>query len=341
MADYIQYNADGSIVNEGNFGTNPLQLKTTSNTSVGVYAIYQFLRPGPVYVALWGQGTNSARGAYVRVNELTIDTSKYYLLFLGLGRGSAGTSYGWVTAENGGGFTGIFEISQPLLSSTPRTPLIIAGGAGGTGYGHGSSPGGNGGAYNGGAGTTSSDSEIGSTGGGGGTTTNGGGGGGAGGQQGNFLNGGKGGNGVTGGYPNAGGGGGGGGGYYGGGGGGGGNDFGNGTRNASGGGGGSSYINTSRCSGTFISNSGTGEYITNPSWTSNAGLGYTALAAILGEGGPRVKFRQSNTWRDIKEVHVKTSYVDDNGTIINYDPPQWKKIKEAYEKRSGVWTRII
>lgn len=328
MADLSVLSTSGTVLQEWSFSNGPFKVQNDNNSDTGTYVIVQFKRSGPVYVALWGQGTTSARGAYMRSNEVTVDSTKYYVIAVGAGRGFAGTSYGWVGRENGGGYTGFFERSTLGNSVSQSGALLIAGGAGGTGYGHGSSSGGVGGTLNGGVGTTSSDSEIGSTGGGGGTSTNGGGGGGGGGQQGFALVGGRGGDGVLGGYPNAGGGGGGGGGYYGGGGGGGGNDFGNGTRYASGGGGGSSYVNNSRCTGNGASNTGNGEYTSNPYWQGNAGLDYTGLAVILGESGPIVRLRQSNVWRDVKKTYVKTS-----GT--------WREVKEAYEKRSGVWTRII
>jgi len=328
MADLTVYNASGIFLEEWTFSDGPYIVESTSNTDGGVVRILQFGRSGTIYGAFWGQGTNSARGAYIRSNEITVDTSKYYALVVGAGRGYAGTSYGWVSRENGGGYTGIFENDTLSSTASQSRALIIAAGAGGTGYGHQQSPGGVGGAPNGGNGTTSSDSEIGSTAGGGATTFGAGGGGNPNGSSGTVLGGGGGGSGYLGGYPNAGGGGGGGGGYFGGGGGGGGNDYGSGTRNASGGGGGSSYINTSKCTGNVQFNSGNGEYTSNPYYQGNAGLDYTGLAVILGEGGPLVRLSQNNLWRDVKKVYVKNNDV-------------WQEVKEAYEKRFDVWTRII
>lgn len=254
MADLSVLSTSGTVLQEWSFSNGPFKVQNDNNSDTGTYVIVQFKRSGPVYVALWGQGTTSARGAYMRSNEVTVDSTKYYVIAVGAGRGFAGTSYGWVGRENGGGYTGFFERSTLGNSVSQSGALLIAGGAGGTGYGHGSSSGGVGGTLNGGVGTTSSDSEIGSTGGGGGTSTNGGGGGGGGGQQGFALVGGRGGDGVLGGYPNAGGGGGGGGGYYGGGGGGGGSAFVSGSNYPWGtdiytsgtGGGGSGYVNTSK-----------------------------------------------------------------------------------------------
>jgi hypothetical protein len=331
MADLTVYTNVGAFLEEWSFSDGPYIIEHNSNTDGGIARILQFRRSGTIYGAFWGQGTNTARGAYIRSNEITVDSSKYYIVLVGVGRGTAGAAYGWVGRENGGGYTGIFEKDGPSIPTaavTQSNALIVAAGAGGTGYGHSQSPGGVGGTLNGGNGTSSSNSTVGSTGGGGGTTTNAGGRGNPNGQPGGALSGGFGGPGYLGGYPNAGGGGGGGGGYFGGGGGGGGNDYGNGTRTASGGGGGSSYVNNSKCVGNGASNTGSGEYTSNPYYRSNAGLSYTGLAVILGEGGPIVRIRQSSVWRDVKKVYVKQS-----GT--------WKEVKEAYEKRSGVWTRII
>lgn len=327
MADINVYSTTGTLLEEWNFTDGPYVFEYTSNTSSNT-RILQFTRSGSVYGAFWGQGTNTARGAYFRGDNILVDSSKYYVLIIGGGRGFAGTSYGWVPGENGGGYTGLFENTTLSSSISQSNAIIVVGGAGGTGYGHGQSPGGVGGSFNAGWGTTSSDSQVGSTGGGGATVSGPGGGGNAGGSAGSNLSGGRGGNGYLGGYPNAGGGGGGGGGYYGGGGGGGGNDFGSGTRNASGGGGGSSYRDATKVLGGFISNSGTGEYTSNPYYQGNAGLDYTGLAVILGEAGPRARVIQNNVWKDIKETYVK-------------DEGSWKKVKEAYEKRNNTWTRIL
>ena len=193
---------------------------------------------------MWGEGRNSVRAGY-STGTYNFVQNQNYLVQLDTGGGDAGTSYGWVSGSKGGGYAGLFTGTSASQSSA----LMIAGGAGGAGFGHGSSPGGTGGGQSGGGGTSSNDTQIGSTGGGAGTQSSGGNGGGAGGSAGSGLQGGRGGDGQQQGYPNAGGGGGGGGGWYGGGGGGGGNDAGSSTRNASGGGGGSGYIHSSITSG--------------------------------------------------------------------------------------------
>jgi len=193
---------------------------------------------------MWGEGRNGIRAGY-STGSYNFVQNQNYLAQVDTGGGDAGTSYGWVSNSRGGGYAGLFTGT----SASQSNALMIAGGAGGTGFGHGSSPGGTGGGQSGSGGTSSSDTQIGSTGGGAGTQSSGGNGGGAGGSAGSGLQGGRGGDGQQNGYPNAGGGGGGGGGWYGGGGGGGGNDNGNSTRNASGGGGGSGYIHSTIVSG--------------------------------------------------------------------------------------------
>lgn len=202
-----------------------------------------------VDIKMWGKGTSSQYAGYTE-GRTTLLEGNDYRIHTNVGGGPHGTGSGWPSNENGGGYTGIFN----GLSASQSSALMIAGGSGGRGYGHGSSAGGRGGGNSGSAGTNSSDTQIGSTGGGGGTQTGPGGGGGAGGSAGSALQGGRGGNGQTNGYPNAGGGGGGGGGWYGGGGGGGGNDNGQSTRNASGGGGGSGYVKTSVVSSGLTAN---------------------------------------------------------------------------------------
>jgi len=214
----------------------PLILDGSNSTTYTLTALRTISRT----VKMWGQGRSSGTGGYSYGN-VSFTNGNTYSVRLNAGDGSAGSSSGWPSRENGGGYAGLFSGT----SITQGNAIMMAGGAGGTGFGHGSSAGGHGGGLSGNSGASSSDSQIGSTGGGGGTQNSGGGGGSAGGSSGGALQGGSGGAGQTGGYPNAGGGGGGGGGYYGGGGGGGGNDFGQGTRNASGGGGGSGYINGS------------------------------------------------------------------------------------------------
>lgn len=201
-------------------------------------------------VKMWGQGRSTNTGGY-STGTVSFTSGTTYTVRLNAGGGSAGTSYGWVGREDGGGYAGLFITG----SVSQGNAIMMAGGAGGGGFGHGTAPGGYGGGSSGGNGTNSPDSQIGSTGGSGGTQGGAGGGGNAGGSPGGALQGGTGGNGQLGGYPNAGGGGGGGGGYFGGGGGGGGNDFGSTTRNASGGGGGSGYIN-----GSYVSGGSTGTY---------------------------------------------------------------------------------
>jgi hypothetical protein len=195
-------------------------------------------------VKMWGEGKSGNTGGY-STGTVSFANGTTYTVRLNMGRGAAGQSYGWVGGENGGGYSGLFITS----SLSQGNAIMIAGAAGGTGFGHGSAPGGAGGGSSGSNGTNSPDSQIGSTGGSGGTQGGAGGGGGGGGQPGSALQGGTGGAGQLSGYSNAGGGGGGGGGYFGGGGGGGGNDFGSSTRIASGGGGGSGYINGSYVSG--------------------------------------------------------------------------------------------
>jgi len=214
--------------------------------------------PQDVDIKMWGKSTSSEYAGYSE-GRVTLTQGNDYRIHTNVGGGSHGTGYGWPSNENGGGYTGIFD----GLSASQSSAIMIAGGSGGRGYGHGSSAGGRGGGNSGSAGTNSNDTQIGSTGGGGGSQTSGGGGGGAGGSSGSALQGGRGGDGYRGGYPNAGGGGGGGGGYYGGGGGGGGNDNGSSTRNASGGGGGSGYINQSLVTNGLTSNVNTNNLLSN------------------------------------------------------------------------------
>ena len=196
--------------------------------------------PLSVDVKMWGKSTTNQYAGYTE-GRLALAQDNDYRIYTDVGGAAPGTSYGWVTGEKGGGYTGIFN----GLNASQSSAIMIAGGSGGSGSGHGFMVGGAGGGTSGTAGTDSNDTQIGSTGGGPGTQTGGGSGGGAGGNTGSAFQGGSGGAGQTNGYPNAGGGGGGGGGYYGGGGGGGGNDNGATTRNASGGGGGSGYFDSS------------------------------------------------------------------------------------------------
>lgn len=276
-------------------------------------------------IKMWGKGTSSANGGYAE-GSLAFTAAQNYLAQVNVGGGSAGTSYGWVSRENGGGYAGLFSGT----SASRTAAIIMAGGAGGKGFGHGSSGGGDGGGTSGNKGANSSDTQIGSTGGNGGTQSSGGSGGGAGGQSGSALQGGRGGDGVQQGYPNAGGGGGGGGGYYGGGGGGGGNDAGSSTRNASGGGGGSGYVSSSVTGGFLVtglgnqsdSNRGTGgqstariiiesliegpfqavgSLTTNPALTSSATYGWYTRS-----GGP-----ESSAYSGIRQLVIKW-----NGTVI-------------------------
>ena len=194
--------------------------------------------PLSVDVKMWGKSTTNQYAGYTE-GRISLAQDNDYRIHTNVGGGSAGTSYGWVTGEDGGGYTGIFN----GLNASQSSAIMIAGGSGGSGSGHGFMVGGAGGGI-GSQGTNSNDTQIGSTGGGPGGNAGPGAGGGAGGNTGSALQGGSGGAGQTNGYPNAGGGGGGGGGYYGGGGGGGGNDNGQTTRNASGGGGGSGYFDS-------------------------------------------------------------------------------------------------
>ena len=118
---------------------------------------------------MWGEGRNSVRAGY-STGSYDFVQNQNYLAQVDTGGGDAGTSYGWVSGSKGGGYAGLFTGT----SASQSNALMIAGGAGGTGFGHGSSPGGTGGGQSGGGGTTSSDTQIGSTGGGAGTQSSGG-----------------------------------------------------------------------------------------------------------------------------------------------------------------------
>ena len=237
--------------------------------------------PQNVDIKLWGKGTSSQYAGYTE-GRVSLAQGNDYRIHTNVGGGAHGTGHGWPSNENGGGYTGIFD----GLTASQSSAIMIAGGSGGRGYGHGSSAGGRGGGTSGTAGTNSNDTQIGSTGGGPGTQTGPGGGGGAGGSSGSALQGGRGGEGSRGGYPNAGGGGGGGGGYYGGGGGGGGNDNGQSTRNASGGGGGSGYFKQSVVTNGLTANVDTDDLLSNGGdWDdedpNRDGAGYSSGSARL------------------------------------------------------------
>jgi hypothetical protein len=196
--------------------------------------------PQSVDIKMWGKSTTINYSGYSE-GRVSLAQNNDYRIHTNVGGGQPGDSSGWVDGYPGGGYSGIFN----GLTASQSSAIMIAGGAGGPGSGHGMMIGGDGGGTRGIDGADSNDSEINSTGGGGASQTSGGSAGNADGNPGGALQGGQGGDASTSGYPNAGGGGGGGGGYYGGGGGGGGNDNGNSTRNASGGGGGSGYFDSS------------------------------------------------------------------------------------------------
>ena len=50
--------------------------------------------------------------------------------------------------------------------------------------------------------------------------------------------------------------------------------------------------------------------------------------------------REDGVWKELREVHVKTLYVNDNGTIVNYPEPIWKEVAEIYQRHNGSWRLI-